>query len=207
MMEQCGIAVVYRTLYEPPTVTNSWTLFIPGGNKYSWATSRGWTEGISSDKRLSLEGIVAVTFLHNELKREFDINGGAVTLYCLSKSLTHQLQSLRYKSVTNALLDNSDLLAELKFQLRRLTSTSSVQFKYLDFSNDKDTSQQYHKVSCLANVIADHQETLSLPLQPQPYISPPNSAVTLYHKGKPLVKHIATTLRNAMYSASLQHDM
>jgi len=79
-----------------------------------------------------------------------------------------------------------------------------VQFKYLDFSNDKDTSQQYHEVSCLVNVTADHQETLSLPLQTQPYISPPNSAVTLYHKGKPLIKHIATTLWNAMYSASLQ---
>jgi hypothetical protein len=99
MMEQCGIAVVYRTLYEPPTITNSWTLFIPGGNKYSWATSRGWTEGISSDKRLSLEGIVAVTFLLNELKREFDINGGAVMLFCPHSSATESLLQKCHKCI------------------------------------------------------------------------------------------------------------
>jgi hypothetical protein len=76
--------------------------------------------------------------------------------------------------------------------------------RYLDFGNDKDTSPQFHEVSCLATVIAAHHDTLSLPIQPQSYISPPNSTVTLYYNGKPLVKQITTTIWHTMYSASLQ---
>jgi hypothetical protein len=45
-MEESGISVVSRVLYEPPNLTSSWSLFIPGGYKYSWAASQGWTEGV-----------------------------------------------------------------------------------------------------------------------------------------------------------------
>jgi hypothetical protein len=112
-MEESGISVVSRVLYEPPNLTCSWTLYIPGGYKHSWAASRGWMEGVSSDKRLSLEGLVAAIFLINDMKREFGLSRGSVTVYCLSKGLTRQLQRLKYTSVTKALVDNVDLLTEL----------------------------------------------------------------------------------------------
>jgi len=203
-MEESGISVMSRVSYEPPNLTSSWTMFIPGGYKYSWAASRGWTEGVSSDKRLSLEGLVAAIFLINDMKHEFGLSGGSITMYCLSKGLTRQSQRLKYASVTKALVDNADLLTEFKLQLRIIERTSTVSLQYLDFGDDKNASQQYNRVSLLENVIADHLATLSLPLHPQPYISPPNNAITLYHRGQPLVNRIVTTLRQTMYSDSLQ---
>jgi hypothetical protein len=161
---------------------------------------------VSSDKRLSLEGLVAAIFLINDMKHEFGLSGGSVTVYCLSKGLTRQLQRLKYTSVTKALVDNADLLTEFKFQLRILERTSTVSLQYLDFGDDNNTSQQYNEVSQSANVIADHLVLLSLPLLPQPYISPPNNAITLYYRGQPLVNRKVTTLRHAMYSDSLRKN-
>jgi hypothetical protein len=163
-------------------------------------------EGVSSDKRLSFEGLVAAIFLINDMKREFGLSRGSVTVYCLSKDLTRQLQRLKYTSVTKALVDNADLLREFKFQLHILERTSTVSLQYLDFGDDNNTSQQYNEVSQLSNVVADHLVLLSLPLLPQPFISPPNNVITLYYQGQPLVNRILPTLRHAMYSDSLKKN-
>jgi len=201
--ESSDISAVTRVLYDPPQLIISWTLFKPGGYKYSGVASRGITERISSEKRLALEGLLAVTFLVAELCRTVATSKGVLTLYCLAKRVTKQLRSLKYESVTTALLDHYDLFTEFKFQIKSLERYGGIHIKYLDYGDDKDTSQQYNEVGLLSAIIADHQDSLS-PLPPQPYISPPNDAVTLYYQGKLLVSRVVPTLCFSLYSEALK---
>jgi len=197
------ISAITRVLYDPPYLIISWTLFNPGGYKYSGVASRGISEGISSEKRLALEGLLAVTFLVAELRRAVKTSNGTLTLYCLSKRVTKQLNGIRYESVTTALHDHYDLLTDFKIQMKSLERTGGIQIMYLDYGNDKDTSQQYNEVGLLSTIIADHKDSLSPP-SPQSYISPPNDSVTLYYQGKPLISKVVPTLRFSMYSEALR---
>jgi hypothetical protein len=138
---------------------------------------------LSSSKHLKLEGLLIVLFLVATISQTYEVTGGSFTIYCLRKSLARQLNSLKYNSVTKALIDHSDLFCEFKFQLQSLERHCTVHILYLDFGNDKDTSPQYQEVASLATVISDHQDLLFLPLPPASYIAPPNSSVTLYHHG------------------------
>jgi hypothetical protein len=157
------ISAITRVLYDPPYLTISWTLFKPGGYKYSGVASRGISEGISSEKHLALKGLLAVTFLVAELRRAVKTSNGTLTLYCLSESATKQLKCIRYESVTTALHDHYDLLTEFKIQMKSLERSGGIQIMYLDYGNDKDTSQQYNKVGLLSTIIADHKDSLSPP--------------------------------------------
>jgi len=154
-----GLSAVSRTLYHTEYLINSWSLFTSTGSKHSWASARGISRDVSSPKRLELEGLVAAIFVVASLCQEFNVRGGSFTLYCLTKTVTQQLRTIKYTSVSKALLDHYDLLAEFKHQLELLEKRCKVTISYLDFSHKSDTSPQFRAVDQLA-VLLDEQENL-----------------------------------------------
>jgi len=101
-----GLSAVSRTLYNPDYLINSWTLFTSTGSKHSWASARGITRDVSSPKRLELEGLLAAIFVVASLCQDFKVRGGSFTLYCLTKTVAQQLRTIKYTSVSKALLDH-----------------------------------------------------------------------------------------------------
>jgi hypothetical protein len=128
------------------------------------------------------------------------VEGGTFTLYCLTKQLTQQLSTLQYSSVSKALIDHGDLF---RYQKQHLERFCTVSILYLDLGDKSNASQEIYAVERLAEVINSHTESLTLPPPPQDYVSPPHKAVTLYHKGQPLVTRIVPTLRSSLYSPAL----
>jgi len=61
-LSEGGLSADTRVSYDPPTISHSWTLFVPGGRKRFWAVSCNTTDSISSPKRLELEGLLTVLF-------------------------------------------------------------------------------------------------------------------------------------------------
>jgi hypothetical protein len=206
-LKEGGISAVTRVTFATSVQMHSWTLFLPGCTRLTWATSRSVIEHVSSAKRLELEGLLSALLLVTTICQACHIVGGSFTLYCLSKSLTHQLHSLKYTSVAAALIDNSDLLCEYRHHLLILEHHCTVDIKYLNFADESDTSQPHNEVVSLAAVITDQQELLSLPLPQLKHISPPHSEVSLYYDGRPLVSKIIPTIRCALYSAAIQQTI
>ncbi len=129
-LKERGILAVTRVSFAPSVQTHSWTLFLPGGTRSSWATSRSVIENVSSAKGLELEGLLLALLLVTTICQACHIVRGRFTLYCLSKSLTLQLNSLKYTSVAAVLIDNSDLLCEYRHQLLILEHHCTVDIKY-----------------------------------------------------------------------------
>jgi hypothetical protein len=63
-LKEGGISAVTRVNFATSVQTHSWTLFLPGGTRLTWATSRSIIEHVSSAKRLELEGLLSA-LLHN----------------------------------------------------------------------------------------------------------------------------------------------
>jgi hypothetical protein len=135
------------------------------------------------------------------------IAGGSFTPYCLSKSLTHQLNSLKYTSVTAALIDISHLLCKYRQQLLILEHHCTIDVKFLNFADEFDTSQPHCEQESLAAVITEQQELISLPLPQLEYINPPHNDILLYHEGRPLVSKIALIIKCALYSTAIRHTI
>jgi len=129
-LKERGILAVTRVSFAPSVQTHSWTLFLPGGTRSSWATSRSVIDNVSSAKGLELEGLLLALLLVTTICQACHIVRGSFTLYCLSKSLTLQLNSLKYTSVAAVLIDNSDLLCEYRHQLLILEHHCTVDIKY-----------------------------------------------------------------------------
>jgi hypothetical protein len=199
-----GLSAVSRTLYHTEYLINSWSLFTSTGSKHSWASARGISRDVSSPKRLELEGLVAAIFVVASLCQEFNVRGGSFTLYCLTKTVTQQLRTIKYTSVSKALLDHYDLLAEFKHQLELLEKRCKVTISYLDFSHKSDTSPQFRAVDQLAVLLDEQENLLSLPLPPSDYIRPPACAATLFYDRRPLVAKIHQTIRRQLYSRALR---
>lgn len=160
--------------------------------------------GVFTGKRLRLETVVHAIHFVRVIGEMYDLSDGTINIFCSSKGIARLLLGIRYQSVTLALDDNGDLLAELNYQLKRLDKIATIKFPYcdLDAKTGDDIPRQY--IADLGTELNTSRVALSLPLPESSFINPPHNAVQFCYNGRPFLTKIKSTIRQDMYLASIQ---
>jgi len=201
-----GLSVVTRCFYDPQALTHGWTVFstLTSVKLFTVVHSRAPVPVFSSERRHILECIVQAIYSLRVIVEVHNLSGGMIVFHSNSKGTTRLLSSIKYQNVSTALDDHSDVLTELKYQLKHLVRSTTITFKYCDLEAKTGDGIPRQFVSDLGSDFNLHHADLPLPLPELPLENPPHNAVQLYYNGRPLLSKIRSTLRSNMYRASVR---
>ncbi len=204
-----GISVLYHSDFDQERISYGWTILSSTSSMilFTGVVSRGFTPDVSSMKHTEIKALLHVVYNLLCVHQSFSIQDSKIDLYCLSTSAMRLACGLLYRSVSSALADHGDLLAELTFSFRKLCPISTINNHYLDISNSKSAPIPLQHIQTLDEDIESHRTLHEEPLPPQTYLHPPHNAVQLSYKNKPLLTRIKSTLRNDLYSSAIQQTI
>jgi hypothetical protein len=165
--------------------------------------SWGLVPNVSSMRRTELEALLNAIALIACIHKCNYVTKGKIDVYCLSKTTTRLMHGLLYHSVSSALDDHGELLAELSHILWTLSSKSTIHYKYLNLAAEKDPPTPLHYINQLGTDISSHCKELDA-FPPQDYISPSKNTINLRYQGRPLVTKIRPNIRKDLYSEAIQ---
>ena len=158
-------------------------------------------------KRTEIEALLHVTHIILCIHKGLYVRDSRIDLYCLSKSTTRLARGLLYRSVSSALADHGDLLAELTYILKKLRPMSTIKYHYLDIANPRSAQIPLQHIQTLGADMDTHRSQIEDSIPQQLYINPPHNAVQLYYKSQPLLTQIKSTLRRDLYLSAIQHTI
>jgi hypothetical protein len=196
-----GLSIVTRGFYDPQGITHGWTVYSSQAYSKLFTSihTRASIEGVSTEKRLSLECIVQAIHCIRVIGEVHGLSDGKITLFLNSKGIMRLLLGIRYHNVSCAIADNCDLLAELKYQLTCLDKVATIKFSYCDLEAKTGDAIPRQYISDLGADFNPHRVALSFPLLELQYINPPHNAVQLFYNGQPFLTKVKSTLRQDMY--------
>jgi len=169
-----GLSVVTRCFYDPQALTHGWTVFstLTSVKLFTVVHSRAPVPVLSSERRHILECIVQAIYSLRVIVEVHNLSGGMIVFHSNSKGTTRLLSSIKYQNVSTALDDHSDVLTELKYQLKHLVRSPTITFKYCDVEAKTGDGIPRQFVSDLGSDFNLHHADLPLPLPELPLEKP-----------------------------------
>jgi len=124
-----GISVLYHSDFDQERISYGWTILSSTSSMilFTGVVSRGFTPDVSSMKHTEIKALLHVVYNLLCVHQSFSIQDSKIDLYFLSTSAMRLACGLLYRSVSSALADHGDLLAELTFSFRKLCPISTPQ--------------------------------------------------------------------------------
>jgi hypothetical protein len=151
-----------------------------------------------------LEAVLNVLSLLTCIHQYYSVTHSKIDVYCLLKATTRLMRGLLYPSVSSALDDHGDLLAELSYILQIPCSKSKIHYKYLNLAEENGSPIPLRYISQLGTDISSHSDEINAFPRPQDYISPSCNTIQLRYKDRPLLTKIKTIISRELYSAAIQ---
>jgi hypothetical protein len=202
-----GISVLYRSYYDIEGISYGWTIYSSSSNAIldTGVVSRGFVPHVSSMQRTELEAVLNVLSLLTCIHQCYSVTHSKIDVYCLLKATTRLMRSLLYHSVSSALDDHGDLLAELSYILQVLSSKSKIHYKYLNLAAEENGSPiPLRYISQLGTGISSHRDEINAFPLLQDYINPSRNTIQLGYKDRQLLTKIKSIIRKELYSAAIQ---
>jgi hypothetical protein len=180
-----GLSVVTRNFYEPQELTHGWTVFstLTSVKLFTVVHSRAPVPEHSYERRHILECIVQAIYSLRVILEVNNLSGGNIVLHSNSRGITRLLTGIKYRNVSTALKDHSDVLMELQYQLKHIERSTAINLKYCDLEEKGGGDIPRQFVSDVESTFNQHRADLTLPLPEISFENPPHNAVQLYYKG------------------------